>query len=250
MLDPANYRGIVLTSIVGKLFERVLLARLRRWVKAVGALPSLQAVPDGTTTDHLATLTELLALRKARGVPTWIMTVDIVKAYPSTCRLLLWDRLRRLGLQGALLRLLVSLFENSVRAGTSRGRYTDPIARATGVPEGFVLSPLLFALAFSPVVEALEATGRGVHVGAQWLGALLFMDDVALVADSREDLRVLATALWRWCWRFRFSPYPGRPKTFVFVVGPRAAAAVRDGGGDFVFHPAPQGGWDVPAPGP
>jgi len=68
----------------------VLLARLVRWARAAGAVPSLQAVPDGTVVDHLATLNEVLAERQGRGVTTWIMTVDIVKAYPSTCRLLLW----------------------------------------------------------------------------------------------------------------------------------------------------------------
>ena len=110
----------------------MLLARLIRWARAVGAVPSLQAVPDGTVVDHLATLNEVLAERQGRGVPTWIMTVDIVKAYPSTCRLLLWRRLRQLGLGGAALRLLIAFFENTVCCGTARGGYTDPVAWRRG----------------------------------------------------------------------------------------------------------------------
>ncbi|KAH8048763.1 ribonuclease H protein [Aureococcus anophagefferens] len=122
-LDPSCFRGIVLTSLVGKVFERVLLARLRRWALAVGAVPALQAVPCGSVVEHLATLNEVLAARRAAREPTWVMTVDIVKAYPSTCRFLLWRRLRELGLGGAALRLLVALFENSVRVGTAGGGF-------------------------------------------------------------------------------------------------------------------------------
>ncbi|KAH8060847.1 ribonuclease H protein [Aureococcus anophagefferens] len=85
-LDPSCFRGIVLTSLVGKVFERVLFARLRRWALAVGAVPDLQAVPCGSVVEHLATLNEVLAARRAAREPTWVMTVDIVKAYPACAR--------------------------------------------------------------------------------------------------------------------------------------------------------------------
>ena len=63
---------------------------------------------------------------------------------------------------------------------------------------------------------------------------------IALLAPSYADLRVLAETLWAWCWRFRVRPYPGRPKTFVFALGPGAAADARpfDKKFSFVFSPA------------
>ncbi|KAH8072315.1 ribonuclease H protein [Aureococcus anophagefferens] len=95
-----------------------------------------------------------------------------------------------LGLGGAALRL-VALFENSVRVGTAGGGFTSPVARETGVPEGFVLAPSSLP-SRSPVLAALEATGRGVALGGAWLGALLH--DVAPRAVVRE-LQALAAAL-------------------------------------------------------
>ena len=95
-----GYKGVVLTSPVGETFERVLLQRMLRWLRVKGALPSLQAVPSGSATSHLALFNEILALRAAWGVHTYVMTVDIVNTYPSTPRLLLWRRLRQLGLRG------------------------------------------------------------------------------------------------------------------------------------------------------
>ena len=62
VLDPGGYRGVVLTSLVGKMFERVLLQRMLRWLRAKGTLPSLQAVPAGSAPPYLVLLIEILAL--------------------------------------------------------------------------------------------------------------------------------------------------------------------------------------------
>ena len=198
-------------------------------------------MPEGSTTSHLALINEILALQFGRRATTYVMTIDIVKAYPSTSRLLLWRRLRGLRFREALLRLLTALFENLARAGLADGRYSNVIERQTGVPEGFVLRPLLFALAFSPVLDTLRATGAGARAGGVWAGAFLLMGDVTLVAESYDDLKVLAVALWEWCWRFRVEPYPGRPKTFVAVLGPGAARESRAHGDVFSFEMSARG---------
>ena len=57
------------------------------------------------------------------------------------------------------MRLLTALFENTTRAGLARGRFSGAIWRQSGVLEGFVLSPFLFALAFSPAIKALRNWG-------------------------------------------------------------------------------------------
>ena len=59
-----------------------------------------------------------------------------------------------------------------------------------------MLIPLLFALAFSPALDALPATGVGVRAGGVWAGAFLLMDDVTLAAESYDDLKALVVALW------------------------------------------------------
>ena len=98
-----------------------------------------------------------------------------------------------------------------------------------------MLSPLLFALAFSPVIDTLRETGAGVCVDGVWAGAFLVMDDATLVAGSIDHLRKLAVALWGWCWRSRLEPYPGHPKTFVGALGPRSKRGAAACGGVFTF---------------
>lgn len=90
-----------------------------------------------------------------------------------------------------MLATLVDLVgKNAVRiGGLAGGHFTEALSRDRGVPEGFVISPLLFALAFSPLVDALRAAGVGLHLPAGLLlVALLYADDVTLLAASPEDL--------------------------------------------------------------
>ena len=61
---------------------------------------------------------------------------------------------------GGMLQLLQRLFaDNTVRLGIAPGCFTRPVARATGVAEGRVLSPLLFVLVTDTLVVELERAG-------------------------------------------------------------------------------------------
>ena len=59
--------------------------------------------------------------------------------------------------------------------------------REIGVPEGYVLSPLLFSLAVSELLDELESLGLGLSLGGVWCGAVALVDDVALLVASRDD---------------------------------------------------------------
>ena len=113
-----------------------------------------------------------------------------------------------------MLRLLTALFEDTARDGLTGGRSPGPIWCQTGVPKGFVLSPLLFVLMFSPVTDALQETGADVSVNGFWAGAFLLMDDVALVVDSHARLRTLTVALWRMVLEQQIGALPGAPRDF------------------------------------
>ena len=48
--------------------------------------------------------------RAAGGESTWIVLVDITRAFPSTTRSFVWSRLRAKGMGGAALRAIDALF--------------------------------------------------------------------------------------------------------------------------------------------
>ena len=206
-LDWLNFRGIVLTSTISKTFERVLLVRLSAWGRNVGAVHHLQAgsnAPLGVT-HQIHLVRGAAGARAAAGQPTWIVLIDITRAFPSTTRSFVSARLRRKGMGGAALRAIDGLFLNTARLSVGGGvGYTDAVRRELGVPEGYVLSPLLFSLALAELIEELESLGLGLRVGGEWCGAVGLVDDVALLAPSRDDARAMLDAVALWCHRRRY----------------------------------------------
>ena len=167
--------------------------------------------------------------------PTWMMCVDITGAFPGTCRAWLWHRLRSCGMSGALLATLVDLIgTNSVRlGGLPGGGFSSVVDRMRGLPEGFVLSPLLFALAFSPLVDALREADIGLRLPlGLLLCTILFVDDVTLLAASPEDLGAMFRVMAAWLRDARW--IVSEAKTHVVVVGPGATPAANRLGD--VFH--------------
>jgi exonuclease III len=228
-LDPSNFRGITLTSCIGKTFERVLHRRLVRWSRFIGAIPLVQSVSQakGGVLEQIGTLADIIALRAAQFKCTWVLTVDLKGAFPSASRLFLWHRLRQLGLGGAILRVLMKLFTNDACVGGLQGgRFSRRVLREMGVPEGFVLSPFLFALAISGLVPALVATGVGVKIAQEFAAALFYVDDVALLADSFEELQILLRVTVEWCYQNRFTIHPDKFEAIVAGHDARNAAAL------------------------
>lgn len=232
-----NFRGVVCTSCFGKVIEAVVLERLLRWARTIGAVSTLQATTSmtGGTLEQTSSLLDVLALRRARGRCTWTGIVDIKGAFPSVSHHVLWWRLYYLGLRGAALRFIVNLVVNDARlGGLPGGGVSCRVRRAVGVPEGFRCSPFLFAIVFSPLLEVLEASGAGVRVSDVFVGALMLADDVVLIADSADDLRILFKTMMDWTYAHRFRVHDG--KTKVAVLGPRADAAIAAADGAFIVE--------------
>ena len=68
---------------------------------------------------------------------------------------------------------------------------TSSFKGCSGVNQGGVLSPILFAVYVDSLVGRLDKSGVGCHIGGHFVGALANADDVTLVAPSRSGIRTL-----------------------------------------------------------
>jgi hypothetical protein len=140
--------------------------------------------------------------------------VDVKKAFDRVFRAGLWQKIADAGVKGKMWRVLKSIYESVESCVMVNGHLTDWFQIHAGVRQGCVLSPLLY------VVEELNALNRGVAIeeGGQKLSALLYADDIVLVAANKQDLqRMLDVASYAKKWRFELNA----KKSQVVVFGMR-----------------------------
>ena len=172
--DPKKYRPIALLSIVGKLFEKVLVDPLRRHLLSNGHISPIQSgfQPARNCEEQVIRIVEdILFQFETRGACTAVF-LDISKAYDSVWRAGLQVKLHRAGVRGNLFALLQSFLGSRcacVEVDRIRSRWES---FDWGVPQGARLSPLLFILFINDLAIRLQQFDL--------LEIAFFADDIAI----------------------------------------------------------------------
>ena len=87
----------------------------------------------------------------------------------------------------------------------------------SGVRQGGILSPRLFTLYVDDLLLALRNSGVGCHIVDKFIGAIMYADDLALLAPTRSSLQKLLNICHsygiKWCLTYNTT------KTTVMVFG-------------------------------
>ena len=170
--------------------------------------------------DQIFVLRSAVELRKKQGLKTVIAFLVVKKAYDTVWREGLW-KMRGYGIAEKLVKWC-KLFYKRVEAAVVMGHgMTQWFEVEEGLWQGSVLSPLLYSIFMMDLVNELEdkINDDGVRVEEAYCRMLMFVDDMAMVAESEEGMdRMLdkADAYSRKC-RFKFN----EKKSKVMVIAGR-----------------------------
>ncbi|KAJ8012365.1 hypothetical protein DPEC_G00041950 [Dallia pectoralis] len=184
----ANYRGITLLSLPGKVYSKVLERRVRPIVEPPIEEEQCGFRPGRGTTDQLFTLARILEGAWEYSHPVYMCFVDLEKAYDRVPRDLLWEVLREYGVRGSLLRAIQSLYAQSMNCVRVLGSKSDSFPVGVGLRQGCALSPILFVI-FMDRISRRSHGGEGFPFSGLMVTSLLFADDVVLMASSVGDIQ-------------------------------------------------------------
>jgi len=204
-LDPQNYRGITLLSVVGKVFAAILNERIKLWCERLKILSDVQCGfrKGRSTLDHIFVLTEVA--RSRLPATTFACFLDIKSAYDCVFRDGLWYKLHELGIQGKLWRVLIALYKN-VQSCVMIGELRSDFFRLEeGLRQGCILSPILFAIFINDLAKEIEDLNLGVDMGDFMISILLFADDIALAAGSVSNLQEMINVAFSYSRKWRFT---------------------------------------------
>ncbi|KAK7107318.1 hypothetical protein V1264_015265 [Littorina saxatilis] len=187
----ANYRGITLLSIPGKVFNRIILNRMKEAVD-----PHLRDQQAGfrkerSCTDQIATLRIILEQSLEWNSPLYVNFLDYEKAFDSVDRQTLWKLLRHYGVPEKITNIIKKSYEKMTCRIVHGRQLTDAFEVRTGVRQGCLLSPFLFLLAIDWVMKTSTDQKRN---GIQWtlwtqLDDLDFADDLALLSHTQQQMQ-------------------------------------------------------------
>ena len=120
--DPSNYRGITLSSCLGKLFNKILNERLVLFLDRNGLLCKEQiGFRQGSrTADHIFVLKSIVEYYKTKKQPIYCCFIDLRRAFDSVWRIGLFYKLLKTGVGVKLVSILKDLYiktNNRVKVG-------------------------------------------------------------------------------------------------------------------------------------
>ena len=203
--SPSNYRPVSLTSVPGKVMERVIKESLMLHLDRNKLLRHSQHgfVPKKSCTTNLLEYLEKVTQAVDEGKAVDVVYLDFAKAFDLVPRQRLMAKLKAHGIDGELLRWISSWLQNRRQRVVLNGSSSGWVAVTSGVPQGSILGPVLFAIFINDLDERVESI---VDI------LLKFADDtkVGKVISGEEDRKKLQEALdqlWRWAdrWEMRFN---------------------------------------------
>lgn len=202
-----------------QLFEKVLDSRLRIWAERVGVLSDLQGgFRHGRgCLDQIFILNEILSKRREMGLSSFLAFIDVKKAYDRVWRDGLWHKVEATGADEHCVKMLKAMFARVIRSVHVNGGRTEEFDVTVGVPQGSVLSPLLYAIFINGLHQALRQAGLGMRVYGRLVPLLLYADDIVLLARNAKELQAMLVVLQDYAktWRFQIN----KKKSNVVVHG-------------------------------
>lgn len=111
------------------------------------------------TDDMISIARAILAVGERFGLPTWIASIDCIKAFGCVCHAELWAALAELGVPTVYIELLKQLCDAN-HAMVQEDTTSSPFPVEQGVRQGDPISPMLFSLASIMVFQKLHAKWR------------------------------------------------------------------------------------------
>ena len=113
--EPSNYRGISITSNLGKLFNRVIHTRLLDVIDRDKLISDNQIgfKSNCRTADHLFTIKSIIDNHKLKKKKLFAGFIDLRKAFDTIWRVGLFCKMLKSNIPKCILNILFSMYENT-----------------------------------------------------------------------------------------------------------------------------------------
>ena len=180
-----GYRPIALASTLLKILERILNDRLSWWCESSGILSRFfNGFRRGRScSDCLSTLHLDAIISREREELLGVLGLDFEGAYDKVNLKVLLETLENLNVPGRFRMFIKNLINNRILVGYFNGNAFASSVTNKGLPQGSILSPILFNIYIHCIPQLLGPSVK----------CLGFADDIAIYArgENTEEIQII-----------------------------------------------------------
>ena len=217
--DPSNYRGIAISSCVGKLFCKILNARLVDYLnKKQGISVNQCGFKQGhRTEDNLYILDSVVKNRSENGKQkTYVAFIDFAKFFDKINREKLFYKLIKSGIYGNFYKIIKSLYADVLFAVKTKYGNSPFFTSNQGVKQGCCLSPTLSNIFQNDLHDIFDKTCDPVYIRDHKVNSLSWADDLILLSNSETGLQQCLNRLSTYCSKWGLTVNENKTKCIVF----------------------------------
>ena len=204
--DPNNYRGITVSSALGKLFNTILNNRLTQFLNENGAMCENQIgfKKKCRTSDHMFVLKNIMDLYKKNKKELYICFVDFAKCFDTIWHAGLFYKLKSLGTASRFYNVIRNMYNNISLHVRIDSLLTPAFRSLVGVRQGDNLSPTLFNIFVNDLPKHLENCSPAKFHDLQ-IHCLMYADDLIILSDNKEGIHNALDKLFIYCKTWKLS---------------------------------------------
>ena len=192
-----NYRGITLTPIAAKIYNLMLLNRIRPVIDPILRKNQNGFRTNRSTSGQILTIRRILEGVKAKKLPITLLFIDFAKAFDSIGRLKMENILIIYGIPKDIVNAIMMLYRNTSAMVRSPDGDTPYFEITTGVLQGDTLAPYLFIICLDYILK--HSIDDNINLGftlsqrrssrhpAIHITDIDYADDIAVTADTIKD---------------------------------------------------------------
>ena len=190
-----NYRGISLTQVAAKVYNLLLLNRIRPTIDEVLSPNQNGFRTDRSTAAHILALRRLVEELKNHQKEAVLLFIDFKKAFDSIDRNVVFKILEAYGIPPEIVEAIRIMYTNTSATVITPEGLTDFFTINTGVLQGDPLAPFLFIICLDFALRKAIEQSDGITLKsrrsrrhpAECLADLGYADDIVLLEDDIQN---------------------------------------------------------------
>ena len=223
-LLPTNYRGISLSSCLGKLFCMILNERLINYLEENKLMTPLQIAfrKNCRTNDHIFTLKTLIDKytnldNRGKTKSLYTCFIDFRKAFDTVWQEGLLHKLLDIGIGRNFYSIIKDMYKKNCGQIKLKQGLTDTFPVELGVKQGCVLSPTLFNIYLNDLPNYLMSNSTDpVSLQNDSLNCLMYADDLVLLSTTAEGLQKCIDKVKEYCQNWKLNLNVQKTKIIIF----------------------------------